>query len=284
MTGNKQPNVFDYTDYRKFLRDHYSFMKETTSFFSHRYFMNKAKINSPNFLKNVMEGKKNLSKKSIFKFTDALGLKKRETDYFENLVLFDQSSTGDKKQFYFERMKLFSRNVIRTEIEQGQSAYFSKWYHSVIRELISIRDYKGNWIKLANDVYPHITPLQAQKSVELLEKLGLVAKQADGTYSPASRNVTAGAKPVDVFLIRQYHKDSLNNAKHGIDAVSPDRRTCSSLVMSVEEKTYKEIEEEIASFRNRLTHIANKTQEPDRVYQVAIQFFPVSSILKKDPV
>lgn len=276
----KLPKIFDYTDYRKYLRDYYASMKSTTSYFSHRYFAQKAGIRSPNFLKNVMEGKKNLTKESALKFAKALGLRKKEIEYFENMVFFDQSKTSDKKQYYYDRMILFSKNVVKATIEEDQIGYFHKWYHCIVRELVVIRDYQDNWIKLANDVRPRITLAQARKSVELLLKLKLIKKNKDGTYSQTSRNVTAGSKPVDIMVIRNYHKQALENAKRSLDSFHTDERNCSSLVMSVTEDTYKEIVEEIDEFRNRITLIANKSEGSDRVYKLAIQLFPGSSIKK----
>lgn len=276
----KSPKIFDYTDYRKYLRDYYTSMKGATTYFSHRYFAQKAGIRSPNFLKNVMEGKKNLTKESTLKFAKALGLRKKEIEYFENMVFFDQSQTSDKKQYYYDRMMLFSKNVVKATIEEGQIGYFNKWYHCIVRELVVIRYYQDNWIKLANDVRPRITPAQARKSVELLLKLKLIRKNKDGTYSQTSRNITAGSKPVDIMVIRNYHKQALENAKRSLDSFHTDERNCSSLVMSVTEETYKEIVEEIDEFRNRITLIANKSKGSDRVYKLAIQLFPGSSIKK----
>ncbi len=281
MADIKPLNIFEYTDYRKYLRDYYQLMKSTTTWFSHRCFMNKAEIRSPNFLKNVMEGKKNLTKESVLKFAGALGFSRKEIEYFENLVFFDQSKTSSKKQYYYERMKLFSKKVVKATIEEAQIGYFSKWFHCVVRELIVIRDYQDNWMKLASDVRPRITQAQARKSVELLLKLGFIKKNRDGTYSQTSKNITAGDQPVDIMVVRNYHKEALENAKKSLDAFPSDERTCSSLIMSVTRETYEEMEEEINEFRNRITIIANKSHGSDRVYKLAIQMFPVSSIAKR---
>jgi uncharacterized protein (TIGR02147 family) len=275
-------NIFNFIDYRKFLQEYYLHMKKTTSFFSHRYFMRKAGICSPNFLKNVMEGKKNLTKDSVVKFAKAIGFGKRETDYFENLVFFNQSATYDKKQYFYDRMKLFSQSIVRRIVSEGQAGYFSKWYHCIVRELIVIKDYQDNWEAAAKDVLPRITPSEARESVLLLLRLNLVTKNSDGTYRLASRNITSGDNAVGKMLIRQVHKDSLRNAAAAIDNVPADQRSCTSLVMSVTTDTYKEIEEEIKEFRNRVTIIANKSKGSDRVYQLCVQLFPASASLKKE--
>ena len=275
------PNIFDYVDYRKFLQDHYAHMKESTDYFSHRYFAQKAGIRSPNFLKNVMEGRKNLSKESVLKFARALGLNRKQTEYFENMVFFDQADTAERKQYYYERMQLFSKSIVRALVTGDQSAYFSEWYHCVVRELVVIRDYGDDWAKLGRDVYPRITPSAARKSVELLLRLGLIRRHGDGAYGQTDRNVTGGENPAAVMWIRRHHKDSLRHAIDAIDTVPPDRRSMTSVVMSISEETYREIEEELKEFRNRISLIANTTKGADRVYQVSFQLFPVSSAGRK---
>lgn len=97
-----------------------------------------------------------------------------------------------------------------------------------------------NWVALARNVYPRITAFRAKKSVELLLSLGMVVKNEDGTYSQVSKHVTAGKNPVAVMLIRQHHRESLENAAAAIDAIPPHRRSCTSQVMSITEETYRD--------------------------------------------
>ena len=55
-------SIFSYIDYRKFLKDYYNSEKESKLYFSYRFFSQKAGIKSPVFLKEVYDGKKNLSR------------------------------------------------------------------------------------------------------------------------------------------------------------------------------------------------------------------------------
>ena len=61
MTGTDPIDVFDYLDYRAFLRDFYARAKATRRGFSFRAFSRKARLGSPNHLKRVMEGDRNLT-------------------------------------------------------------------------------------------------------------------------------------------------------------------------------------------------------------------------------
>jgi uncharacterized protein (TIGR02147 family) len=93
--------IFAYIDYRKFLGDYYVDKKRTTRHFSHRYFAMKAGVKSPVLLKQVIDGKRNLTSLMIEKFAQALCLNKKESVFFRNLVLFNQARTAFDKQEHY---------------------------------------------------------------------------------------------------------------------------------------------------------------------------------------
>ena len=103
----KQVTIFEYDNYRAYLRDLYKFYKETKPQFSYRYFSQKAGFRSPNFLQLVIEGKRNLSPESVEKFTHALKLGKKEAEFFRVLVYLNQARTVSEKKIYAEQLMQF---------------------------------------------------------------------------------------------------------------------------------------------------------------------------------
>ena len=90
-------NLFTYLDYRKFLKDWYTQAKKERSSFSFRVFSKRAGFESPNFFKLVMDGKRNLTAKSLPKFIVGLKLNKQEQEFFQSLVAYTQASTHEEK-------------------------------------------------------------------------------------------------------------------------------------------------------------------------------------------
>jgi len=97
--------IFDYIDYRRFLKEYYAENKEAKSYFSYRFFSSRAGIKSPVFLKLVMEGKRNLTRPVIEKFCKALDFKEKDALYFRHLVLFNQGKTAQEKQEHYLVLK-----------------------------------------------------------------------------------------------------------------------------------------------------------------------------------
>ncbi len=63
-----RPYPADYRDYRNYLQQMVAYLKATHPRFSYRYFSRLAGYSSPNFLKLVAEGHRNMSIKSIVGF------------------------------------------------------------------------------------------------------------------------------------------------------------------------------------------------------------------------
>ncbi|MCB0355974.1 MAG: TIGR02147 family protein, partial [Bdellovibrionales bacterium] len=90
-----QPNLSAYTDYRQYLKDFYQFKKSTQSSpirsYSYATFSAAADIKSPNYLKLIIDGQRNLSDSMIKKFAKALQLSKTEIEEFAALFHYGQA-------------------------------------------------------------------------------------------------------------------------------------------------------------------------------------------------
>ena len=60
-------DIFDYSDYRKFLSDYQQMKNAMNSAFSFRYYAKKAGNNSSSFYPQIIKGKRNLTKKPSLK-------------------------------------------------------------------------------------------------------------------------------------------------------------------------------------------------------------------------
>jgi uncharacterized protein (TIGR02147 family) len=96
--------LFEYQNFREYLRDYYAEQKASKKYFSYRYFAEKAGVNTPTFLLYIIEGKRNLTKSSIVKVSRAIGHSRDEADYFEHLVFFNQAATIEEKTHFYSRL------------------------------------------------------------------------------------------------------------------------------------------------------------------------------------
>lgn len=101
----KRPVVYSYSNFRTFLKDHYEFSKANLVGFTYERFSEKAGIKAPNFLKLVIDQKKNLTTETLLKFAHALELDASETNFFEALVLENQASSQIERRHFKKRLR-----------------------------------------------------------------------------------------------------------------------------------------------------------------------------------
>lgn len=121
MNEANKPQVFNYLDYRLYLSDTYSYYKETTTYFSYRYFSSKAGINSSSFLKLVIEGKRGLTDETCEKFIHALRLWGKEGDFFRILVKYNQAKTPQEKLRNFKDLETIKAEMLSGSESLGNS-------------------------------------------------------------------------------------------------------------------------------------------------------------------
>jgi uncharacterized protein (TIGR02147 family) len=268
-------SIYHYTDFRQYLKDHYEHMKKTTKYFTYRYFSQKTGFRSPNQLQLIMQGKRNLTEKALFRCASALGLNPSETEYFKDLVGYCQAKAIEEKNFYYTRILANKKTATTKEVERGQFEFLTNWYHAAVRELIAITPCNNDYNEIAKKIWPEVTPGQVKKSVELLEKFGLIEKGPDGTFKQTSGGVSVGNEVRDLALVK-YHQGMLEISKQALKEQSHEDINISAVTMGISKETYTRIRNEIDEFRRKIRDIAAEDKSAERVYQLNFQLFPLS--------
>jgi uncharacterized protein (TIGR02147 family) len=274
--------IFDYTDYRKYLSDFYQEQKRRKKSFSYRYFARKAGINSVGLYKDVVEGRQNLGRALIFKFSAAIGHSRKEAEYFENMVYFNEAKSAEERMMFFERM-VAGQGSRAAIVETSKYEYYHTWYYSAVRALLSCRKFRNDPADLkviAKTLNPPIRPDQAKKAVTVLEKLGFIARDGQGYYTLVDSTITSGTvKPdrnVAALNVVNFQKEMMKLAAGAFDRFTSERLNMSTLTLAISEETMKEIKEDCAALRNKIARLAEKDAAADRIYQMNIQLFPMS--------
>jgi uncharacterized protein (TIGR02147 family) len=275
-------NIFDYTDYRKYLSDFYQEQKQKRASFSYRYFARKAGINSVGLYKDVVEGRQNLGRALIFKFSAAIGHARKEAEYFENMVYFNEAKSADERMMFFERM-VAGQGSRAKMIETSKYEYYHTWYYSAVRALLSCRKFKNDPADhkvIAKTLNPPIRPDQAKKAVTVLERFGFISRDKEGFYIVIDSAITTGiVKPdrnVAALNVVNFQKEMMKLAQGAFDRFGSEKLSMSTLTLGISEKTALEIKDDLAALRSKIAGMAQKDTAADRIFQLNIQLFPVS--------
>jgi uncharacterized protein (TIGR02147 family) len=269
------PNIFEYDDYRKYLRDWYAYSKERLKAFSFRYFSRQAGFQSPNFLKLVMEGQRNLSGESIDRFVKVMKLDRAQSAYFRHLVLMNQAASFEEKSFYAEQLLSVRPKGPLKILAQAQYSYLSNWYNVPIREMVALRDFREDPEWIASRLSPSIKPAEAKKALEELQLLGLLKRDPDGRLVEAEGQVGFGDE-IRLATVVQFHRSMMSRASEALDRVRPEEREVSGVTLAIGRDKVAQVKSLIQKFRKELLALGAEVGDAETVYQANFQFFPLT--------
>ena len=279
--SDADPDVFDYLDYRAYLRDFYHGRKQRGPF-SYRAFSMRAKLKSPNYLKLVVDGERNLTAPMAKRFAGACGLTGQAAAFFGELVAFGQADSVDERNEIYSRVRRYRQYRETHELAIAQAEYHVRWYLPAVRELALAHDFRAdpNWI--AARLVPKIKPNEAQFALDTLRQLGLLVEDTDGKLTQGTSLVSTGAETASLHMVN-FHRTMMHLAAESMERIPHDRRDISSVTLCLGPQGLEMIKRAIVRFRRELLELSELEQDPEQVVQVNFQLFPLSGRNSGDP-
>ncbi len=267
--------IYEYLDYRLFLRDTYRERKAQPGGFSYRAFARKAGLRSPNYLKLVIDGDRSLSAEMAVRFAEACDLDGDALEYFRTLVAFNEAKDADERERCQRLMARFRRHKQVRPLTQEQVECHSQWYIPAICELASVPSFREDPEWIAQRLVPPITAAQASRALEVLVRLGMLVRDQDGRLAPPTRLATT-AREIHSSQIAAYHRTMMRHASEAIDRIPRDERDISSLTLAVSSADLGRLKKTIQEFRREVLRMSAEVAEPNRVVQINVQLFPLT--------
>ncbi|MFO0745036.1 MAG: TIGR02147 family protein [Myxococcota bacterium] len=281
----ERPDIRRFADYRQFLRAFVPFLRATKPTFSYRNFAKRAGFSSPNYLKLVTDGLRNLAPESADKFALGLGLAKREQDIFRLLVGLANARTDDERNALLGRLRERVMTDESARLREDQFAVYDLWWALVVREMATLPGFRldADWI--ARQLRPRIRPREAQRALDLLLRVGLLVKTDDGSARPAEQTITTGPE-VQALAVRNYHRAQLGLASQALEDIPREERNITSVAVVLNRAQYEEVIAEIGKARRRILEIADNPARAQadaptsEIYQAIFSLFPVTQFGK----
>jgi uncharacterized protein (TIGR02147 family) len=228
--------------------------------------------NSRSYFQDVLNGKF-VSELKVPLFIKLLRLSHDESQYFRVLVKFNQCDDPEEKELLLDQLITLNR-IPQKIVSPKAYSYYKEWYHSVVKALLEVIDFSGDYAGLGHKLLPPITARQARGSIKLLMDLGLIKKNERGFYKPTDKVVSTGAFAQDA-IIRQFQMKCIGSARFALlkNRGQPERVLTNTI--SISEEGYKRLETHLQKFCSEVRSIVHKDEKkPDRVYQLDILLFP----------
>jgi uncharacterized protein (TIGR02147 family) len=204
----------------------------------------------------------------------------KEAEYFENLVMYTQADSPEEKERLLKKLSQEATAGQRAILEASQMEYLQKWHYAALRELMDVHDFRGDYEQLAEALDPPITPAEARDAIDLLLRLKLIRKDAQGRFEKVDEVVTTGILS-DPEHAKPGIRANLDLARRALDVHPVATRPFSYLTVCVSEKTFAHVRDKLRTVRREILDVVARDSEADRLYQLNLQFFPLSSPAKR---
>lgn len=278
MKQEHLPNVTEYLNYRQFLQDFYLSKKKENASYSYRVFVNKGDLGSPSHLKMVIDGSRNLTLNTIPKYINALGLKKkRDIQFFELLVQYNQEDNADQKIKYFNDIMTLKRKQGLSLLEKHQFDLLAHWFHVAIYVLIDLDDFKNNLEWISERLRKKVSTKQVSEALASLETLGLIEKDKAKGYRQISGALST-ADDLRHLSVHSYHKDMIELALGSLSNDSSEMREFNGVTLKISKDKLPLLKEKIRTFRREINELTSNMDGLDQVYQLNVQLFPLTEV------
>jgi len=259
--GLTNVSIYDYMSYREFLKDYYRERHGMDRAFSHRRISEALGDKSPSFfLKVIQEGRK-LKDEQIELLPHILQLDEAEGNYFKALYLFGNARNKGEREYWLQQI-ISKCRVARNDLGASSDLFYSCWLNSPVRAALSFKDVGDDVSPLVRIIKPRPTPTQVKESIQLLARLGMIAKNDKGFWKPTQTAVFTKSA-VHESLLKSYRLQSLDQARDAV--LSSDNQWPTQFftsTFSLSDEAWALIQERLQRFRKEIRAIINEDPEP----------------------
>lgn len=289
MGSANAPVLADYMDYREYLADFYKFRRRVSRgslrVYNYAMFSAAANIKSPNYLKMIIEGKRNLSDDMVTRFGKALGLMKEQVEEFRLLVHFTQATDPADRNMYLKKLSehRVASKLKNGEIDRKTWEKVPNWVAWIIYAMVDQEGVRFDTQALKNLLRGKAREDEIDQALTTLLEAGELKRDEKTGEIRKNRNLIESPEEVPVALVRKLQSQLMYLGLESLYQDEPTEREFGTLTMSLTRQEFEEIKFKLRQMRKALNKdntIARMKSKGERVYQLNIQLFPVTNMVE----
>lgn len=267
-------DIFNYSDYRQYMIDHYESEKKRFSSFSYNIWAKKLDLKNNTSIIKIVKGQRNAGPEMIEKLNEYFRFTVKEKEYFSGLVELDKE-TNSRLQVLIKRdlQKLNFKNKV-TFINEDEFSVISSVWCFAFRSLARLGALTDDIPKLSKLLRFKPGTKKIAQSFDALLSSNLLEKNENG-YSCLKMNLNT-SDDVASEALKQFHEEALDLAKESLRATDPKLREISGLTLTFSTDRLEEAKTMIREFQDQFAAQFGKSEGANHVYQMQTQFFPLT--------
>lgn len=273
-------DIFGFMSVQEFLAHVYFQRKSEVKPYSYRIFSSELGFGESNYMHLICTQKRQLSLRSAQLVANRLGLHGERRNWFLSLVEHTAGRDQAQRSEGIEKAFEARRKTLTNELTRDEMEFFGKWYHSVIRELVSRPDFLSDPKWICQQLRPRITPEQAKHSVDLQLRLGYLALDESGTKIVLPQTHIRVPEGITHLAIHKYHQEMLQLSERSLSEIESHERDLSAVTLQLSAEQLPVIKEILREARRKIVALSESSRESSEsaVFQFNMQLFPVSEL------
>lgn len=265
--------LFEYTDYRVFLKDYYNHRKQAHPQWGLGSWATQLKVRSKSTLAMILNGQRHPGPKLVESMVEYFQFSKEQRSYFCDLVNLRKNDGNEAVHFLLKERLAQSRQTKQFEsLDLDAFSLISNWFYPAIRELSLLPDFRPDPDWIAHQLYGKVTPREVKFALSVLKRLGLIQRNEN---SPPPEHLNIADKDIAHEAVKRFHEHSLRLASEQIRATGPEEREFFSSTFAIRQEDMPEAKRLLRELANKFADVV-ENQSGDRIYQMEIAFFPVT--------
>ena len=274
------PDIYKYSDYRRFLNDYCGAQRAKTATFSQRRWSASLGLKSPAALAMILRGQRNPSHEVVDRMAEYFGFSPAQRMYFETLVKLSRASQSpDMATRYIEQLRQMHPKREMHIIPYDLFAAISNWYCLAIREMVQSADFREDPEWIAKKLRGRLSAKKVSDAIATLLKAGLLKRDGAGRLQPSDADIGTLADTADE-AVKRFHEQMIELAAEAIRSVPVEERDISGSTFNIDPNDLPALKEEMRRLRKELY---KKYEKPagSATYQLGFQLIPLTHVQEK---
>ncbi len=200
-----------------------------------------------------------------------------EREFFVNLCMFNQAKNTEDQLEYSKKIVSSKKIRKRLLISSEMVNYYQSWLTVAVREVISYYPQGATYEQIQKTFLEHVESSDLKKSLATLETLNLVEKK--NSLYISTKEVLVTPKETGSIVI-PFHISMIQKGIQSIRDINSDQREISCMTFKIAAEDLKLYKSAIYKFYEEMLSISGQSKDAATVYQINVQFFPLSHDLK----
>ncbi len=286
-------SVYNFLDYRSFLKAAYEDLNTRNPNISYRYIQRRAGY-SPrsNHFWQILSGRAPMSQTATRRYGHALGLNDREIQFLSCLVSMNQARSDRDRNDYFGQLQRFPHFQDQKSNGRIRYEFYSEWHLPALRALVTLKEFREDYAWIGRKLKPPISAAKARKGMEKLLDSGFLKRDAKTGRLIQSEPMIGSTldrddgEDVARLAIRNFHRKMIHLAAESIENHAQKDRFIIGNTMAVSRRQAELIRERLGEFMREIETIIAEEDPIEAVYRLNMNLFPLvdmQSLNSRDP-